>query len=348
VNPYATVSALFVALEVLAGLAVLCLGLRAWRGWRRHGGSAAGLETTEPRLQQLLVLGFVLAGVGVAGWPLLYLLFDSYVPQWPGVMCVQGVLRIGTGSDGAAGALPTLAGAMVVLKPLTVFAAGTWVVLHLLNRSTHAAPFTGPLLLALAGAGLVSLLDGATQATYLAVPKQEIFRSSGCCTADVARAADDFAAVSGVSARSGSGEAAGGLPAFLVLGGLLALGTGGLAWAGTSALARLGWTVPAVVGAGAFLFAGAEFLPRVVSPALLGLPFHECSYCLARHAPEVLVGVALAATATFAVGWAAVGRWCAPRGARELAARHARRLLLVALFGYLGVLAMTVTAMGTA
>ena len=57
-------------------------------------------------------------GLGLASWPLLYLLLQSYVPEWPDVMCIYGVTRVGAGSVGASRFLPGLVTALQVLKPL--------------------------------------------------------------------------------------------------------------------------------------------------------------------------------------------------------------------------------------
>src|SRR5262245_5357977 len=103
---------------LLAGL-VVGLGWSAWRGWRRvvTAEARAGLED---RGYLLFALALLLLVLNLASWPLFYLLLDSYVPQWPGVMCIYGVTRIGAGSDGLSHCLPGLLAALQLLKPLLV------------------------------------------------------------------------------------------------------------------------------------------------------------------------------------------------------------------------------------
>src|SRR5262249_43023551 len=138
-------------------------------------------KALEDRCYLLFLLAGLLLLLDVLSWPLFYLLLQSYVAEWPGVMCVYGVSRIGTGSIGAARFLPTLVTVLQAAKPVLVFLSGAWFVLYLLNRRTRTAPLTGRVLGLVLAAGLLALGDAAAELTSLAIPKKEEFLSGGCC-----------------------------------------------------------------------------------------------------------------------------------------------------------------------
>ena len=132
-------------IEAALGAATLVVAASAWRR-RRRGPADADVHLP-------ILLAATLAAVSLAGWPLFYFVLQGYVGRWPGVMCIQGVTRVGTGSEGAAGMLPTLVVIVEALRPAAVFATGGWLALHAANRRTRSAPFTGRVLAALAAAG---------------------------------------------------------------------------------------------------------------------------------------------------------------------------------------------------
>src|SRR5262245_40570263 len=177
-NRYA-VLAVFLALRglVLGALGLMCGAF----GWRRYH-AAPDRTTTENAGHLAFLLAVTLVLLGVASWPLLYLLLQSYVPEWPSAMCIYGVTQVGKGSMGPARHLPSLLLAMQVMKPLLVFAGGAWYVLYLLDRRTRTAPQLGRLFALLLPLGLLAIADAAADLTYTAIPKREEFLESGCCT----------------------------------------------------------------------------------------------------------------------------------------------------------------------
>ena len=94
VNAYAVLTAFVSLLQFAMGLLVITSSLG-----RRRVGTPVDVEN---RPYLLLLLSFLLLGLNLASWPLLYALLQSYVPSWPDVMCIYGVTRIGTGSVGSA------------------------------------------------------------------------------------------------------------------------------------------------------------------------------------------------------------------------------------------------------
>src|SRR5262249_18719433 len=106
----------------------------------------------------------------------------SYVPDFPGAMCIYGVTQIGTGSINASRYLPGLVKSLEVLKPALVFLSGAWFVLYLLNRQSRSAPLLRRVLVLLLAVGVVAMADATAEAAYLLIPKREEFLPSGCCT----------------------------------------------------------------------------------------------------------------------------------------------------------------------
>ena len=178
VNAYAVLTAFVSLLQFAIGLLVITSSLG-----RRRVGTPVDVEN---RPYLLLLLSFLLLGLNLASWPLLYALLQSYVPSWPDVMCIYGVTRIGTGSVGSARHLPWLLSTVQCTKPLLVFLGGGWFVLYLANRATQTAPLLPRLLSGLLPLGVVSVADALCVGTYLAIPKQEQSLSVGCCTSAIA------------------------------------------------------------------------------------------------------------------------------------------------------------------
>ena len=104
-NSYAILDASLSLLRLALALLAVGLGVTAWRTGR-HLLSTEGRQGLEDRSYLLALVGLLTLGLNLISWPLLYLLLQSYVPQWPGVMCVYGVTRIGTGSAGPSRFLP--------------------------------------------------------------------------------------------------------------------------------------------------------------------------------------------------------------------------------------------------
>ncbi|MBX9625509.1 MAG: hypothetical protein K2X82_17010 [Gemmataceae bacterium] len=323
-NSTAVLDAFLCALRLLAGAGVVGLGVLVLRRSGRPSPDAG----PDDRAYLLYLLAAVLVALDVLSWPFFYLLLQSYVPEWEGVMCVYGVTRIGTGSVGPSRFLPGLLAALEAGKPAVVFAAGTWAVLYAVNRPTRTAPLTPRVLLAAVVLGLVSVLDAAAEGAYLLIPKKDDFLSAGCCTA----------ALDGPTGPTGllAGSALGSAPP-LVLGGLFYAANAALCLA--LAVGRLRGAVPGflgltrlAIGAMAALAVSAVFLVDVAAPLLLRMPGHHCPYDLIPEAPGSVAAVAVYLLSSFCVGWAwVVGRFGTTPETAPFAGRQVGRLLGAAL-----------------
>jgi hypothetical protein len=332
-NAYGVLDCLVTLLRLGLGLALLVLGVSAWRLWARPASPEAR-TTLEDRSYLVIVLAVVLLGLNLASWPLFYLLLQSYVSEWRGVMCIYGVTQVGAGSRGVSRFLPGLLKALQVTKPALVFVSGTWLVLYLANRRTTTAPLTGRVLGALLGLGLLAVGDAAAEAAYLVIPKKEELPPAGCCTEafDSGTRAARFApaALVGENYRpwlSGAYWAVNlGMIAALIGVRRLIPSDRGLKW-----LAAL------VLGDLLALGISALFLIDIAAPVLLHLPYHHCPYDLLPKVPESVLGIALFLLGSFAVGWAGVAGWLADcPETRPFVRQQVGQLLFLGLFGYLG------------
>ena len=340
-NAYSVLAAFVGILELGLGAFVAILSARALR--RRRGGASPGEDLRESHLPLLLLAAGALLVVSVAAWPLLYLLLDSYVPQWEDVMCIQGVVRIGTGSAGPAGWMPLLVAALQVTKPLLVFAMGTALVVHLANRRTTTAPLSGRLLATLVAAGALAVLDAGVELAYLAIPKEDPSLSRGCCTLSAGGAETDAA-----QRGDASTEAARALRTRLLAGfGFAMLSMAGWTWyaarrsRGGPTHARRG-TLALFLAALATLPLGVIFLREVAAPAFLGLPEHHCAYCLVTSAPLGLLDIGLFLLGVFATCWACLLRWLAGVDeTQDFLPSRVASLLCTGLFGWMGAALLT-------
>ena len=274
----------------------------------------------------------------VASWPILYLLLQSYVREWPGVMCIYGVTRIGEGSAGISRFLPPLLAALQAMKPALVFLAGAWFVLYLLNRRTQTAPLTGRVLLVLLASALFGVVDATAEGAYLVIPKKEEAPTAGCCT----EAFDAGSGASRLLPETLANEAAGGrlYAAYYGVNLGMALALAGCAWP-RRGRPTPAWLAPLLAGAVLSILVNAVFLVEAAAPRLLHLPYHHCPYNLVPKAPESLVAAALFFGGAFSVGWACVAAWPGRRPETQpFLPEMVGGLLRLGFLGYLGSVVM--------
>lgn len=304
-NPFAIIDGFISIIRLCVGLYVVTSAVSSW-SLRRHQSTDLDLrEKAENRYYLLLMTATLLLVLNVVAWPVFYLLLQSYVHEWPGVMCIYGVTRIGEGSIGTSRYLPSLVSSLEIAKPAVVFLSGLWFVLHRINLKTYSAPLRNCILLVMAGAALLSIVDAGIEIAYLAIPKKEVFPSAGCCTGIIA----------------GADENARFLPqplvnldettlflAYYAFNTITFLAVS--AFRMSKSLRRSNVGLAALVGvAAATTTVNAAFVIDVMAPRLLAMPDHHCPYDLVPNAPESLIGVALFVMGAAGVGWAALATW---------------------------------------
>jgi hypothetical protein len=334
-NSYAVLTSFVAVLRLALGLLVFGLGLTAWHG-RKHSPTPDGRDARENRSYLVLLLAVLLMALNLVSWPLLYLLLQSYVPEWPGVMCVYGVTQIGTDSLGPARYLPDLLRFLQVSKPALVFLSGAWFVLYLLNRRTATGPLLNRLFVGLLPLGILAAAEAAAELAYLAIPKKEEFPPGGCCVEVINTSASRFLPPVLVSdaGRPWLVSAFFGVGLMLLVGLYMATRRRDTA-PGTRGIALL------LLGSLVGLATGAVFLVEIAAPTILHTPEHHCAYDLIPQAPEAVAAVILFVVGGFFLGWACVARWFGdcPETAPYLS-ETVRRLLRWSLAGFGVALAM--------
>ena len=99
-DAFSAVLGFIACVESVLGATAVALGIR---GVRAPPGPAE-----EVRRPLLALVAATLVVVALVSFPLHYLLLESWVPRWPGLVCVEGVRRIGTGTVGPSRWLPGL------------------------------------------------------------------------------------------------------------------------------------------------------------------------------------------------------------------------------------------------
>lgn len=327
---YVTLAGFLAALQLAAALWATAVGLRNLVA--RTTADDEAVERLESRTYLAGLLGYLLLGTSLASWFVLYLLLDSFVPQWKGAMCIYGVTQIGEGSHGIYHWLPRLVLAEQLLKPPLIFATGAALVLYRFYRRLCTRTLLPRVAATLLAAALLAALDAGTELAYLAIPKRESLPSSGCCS--VSTVMNERTPLPGPDKQQRLQVAYYGsqtLIAALVLQSVTA--SGGL----FGAKRMLALVTLATLGAGVSM----KFLMHVASPALLHLPYHHCIYDLVIGVPESGVALLLLFWGTCCVGWAgtvAVMGRC-PESSGELGG-EIRRWLCYSLLGYLGSMVM--------
>ncbi len=314
-DAFSVVVAFLALVEVALGVSLVAAATRSARA-----GSDESVAAANSRLA--LTAGTLLA-VAVVSCPLLYLLLESWVPRWPGIMCVEGVRRIGTASAGASGWLPSLLATLDLTKPAVVLIAGAWLILRRADALHRRTATTVAVIL-----GLVAMLDGAAQAAYVTIEKEAVPAVGGCCTilgpGETGSSATSFVAT----------HARAWFPVGSIAMGAAALALRRLAGAGRSRTVLVALLATTALVAVPF---GAAFLRDVAGPVALGLPLHRCAWCALAEAPETMAGTVLYGAAVLATAWASVARFASTGGDCTLESR----LLAVASFGFLGTGAMS-------
>ncbi len=299
-NGYTALAVFLSLLRVTLSIALVAAAVPAWRALSQHETDAV-----EHRVSLLVSLVIAVVVLNLISWPLLYVLLQSYVQQWPSVMCIYGVTQIGRGTTGLSQLLPVLLDILQILRPLLLFVSGTAAIVYLLNRQTATSALIRRVLCLLIATGALTTLDAGAELAYVAIPRTEVRITGGCCTSPL-EALERSDRLKPDSMISPSQQAA-------VFWSYYTLNVALIA--GLFALSFRKSVLPAGPNVSRFIdralgFAtvltlpvGYLFLHDVAAPGILGLPFHQCPYDLVSDAPESLIGVAASLLGTFSIWW---------------------------------------------
>jgi hypothetical protein len=304
INSYAVLIAFVAVLRLLAGILVVILSTLAWQTCRNKA-VVEQQSHAENQSYLLFLLALLLLVLNLVSWPLLYLLLQSYVPEWPGVMCIYGVLQVGKSSLGPSRFLPDLLVLLQLLKPLIVFIGGLWFVVYLINRRTRTASLLSRLFISLIPLGAFAAVDAGAELAYVAIPKKSEFPSSGCCTATTGSGGSPGLMPQAYFDRLGRSEM---YAAFYTINIGLVIALQAVA-SRSGGVPRASAMILLTVAGIATLAIDALFLVEIAAPTLLRLPYHHCPYDLIPEVPEAMVAVGLFLAGEFFLGWAAAARW---------------------------------------
>lgn len=291
VNPYSISSLAIDALSVLLAVGVIVTGLRLIGTNARPQILPGEVQTRFENCFYLVFwMGVVLLSIRLVMWPFFYFTLNSFVSEIEGAMCIFGVTKV----------IPTLTTILELLKPITFFMGGLWLVLYHLHRKTtvisrnEGGKVVLPLLLILAfisgGDAVGSIWLWIKMSPELAI---------SCCTVitDIPKRFTVLVpqAILGPTYQQAL------LPAYYG-GNLITI----------AVLARLFWEMRkgrplkffsmaglftiALVNGIVSLFAFVE----VLGPRLMGLSFHHCLYCLLGLVTDAPIFLGLLILGTFA------------------------------------------------
>ncbi|MGO9109662.1 MAG: hypothetical protein ACLP9L_10545 [Thermoguttaceae bacterium] len=297
INKYSVLS-LFVGSLSLALAAVLAITALWSAGRIRRGHGELDASRAEQSIHLATLVAIVSLAILVIGWPLLYAMLDSFVPEIPGAMCIYGVTKV----------MPAASALVQAARPALILLLGAWLLLESVRRQSGlpARRSRGMIALALF-AGLLAFSQG-TEIYYIV--KLDSLNEVSCCCSGGSSAKLQPAAYYLPWAQAGWANRA--VVSTLFFAGTPLLAVWLLVQAGRGprrsqrlACAESALLLAAAVGiASAALFAFSE----VLAPLLMRLPFHHCLYCLLFNgrAPDAPLIVANMAVGSFMAGWAAV------------------------------------------
>ena len=285
------------------GLAVASLmaGAALWTAWRIRSGRGERESSAAQRSVHLAALTAVICVVLLAiGWPLLYAMLNSFVPEVPGAMCIYGVTRV----------MPLASAVIQTAKPLLIFLLGAWLLLECVRRQSGRPPRRWGGMAALAVvAGLVAA--GHVAELYYVFNMNSLNEVS-CCSRCAERAASKLQSPAYYLpwAEPDPAQRA-------VLNGLFFVAVPLLAaWLFAQSRRRgtvhprlaIGQNLAILAVAAVLALASLREFSEVIAPLLMRSPFHHCFYCLISSSamPDASLIVANLAVGTFSAGWAAV------------------------------------------
>lgn len=134
--------------------------------------SARSLETKskfEQRGYLIFLLACVILSARMIAWPWFYFMLQSFVPEVPGAMCMFGVTQI----------LPFTVTFLQIIKPISFFIMGGWLLCYYVDKSTPTTPLARQNLFFLLMVCGVLLADSVTDVYY--VLRMKPLMSVSCC-----------------------------------------------------------------------------------------------------------------------------------------------------------------------
>ncbi|MGD2127203.1 MAG: hypothetical protein PVG99_14055 [Desulfobacteraceae bacterium] len=275
-------------LMIWAGILSLILVLR-WRA----AASVEEKSEVEKRSHLVLLVAVVVLGIRLLNWPLFYATLQSFVPDIDGGMCIFGVTQVKRITTGVS----------EIIKPLSFFLIGGWLLLHVLDQKTETSPLMGRKLLFLAFTAVVVIAESLLDIILMFKVAPGTLVS--CCTTvtDIlerpTRLVPQAALGPEYEAILGYGYYGSNIFLMVIVGIYLTRIRASSSPRRQTAVAGFLF-LWALLNAALFLLAQIE----VHAPKIMGLPFHHCLYCLWQYVPDTILMYLLFVLGTSAIGWA--------------------------------------------
>lgn len=256
-------------------------------------------NTFEQKGYLIFLLAWVALSFRMLSWPWFYVMLQSFVSEVPGAMCMFGVTQI----------LPTTVTFLQIIKPVSFFIMGAWLLCYYVDKSIPTAPLARKNLFFLLPVCGVLLVDSGADIYYVLRMKPLI--SVSCC----ATFFDGPLRPSAMIPQAIFGEhfqKSLFVGYYLINVLLIALLSISLSpkWPSLTSLPRKIIIYSQMV-------VGSVNIPVVlyscfenIAPTLMQLPLHHCIYCFLGKGivPDAPIMLGLFIIGTFAIGWMGILR----------------------------------------
>jgi uncharacterized membrane protein YiaA len=247
----------------------------------------------EKRSHLVLLVAVVVLGIRLFNWPLFYAALQSFVPDIDGAMCIFGVTQVKRITTGIS----------EIIKPVSFFLIGAWLLIHLLDQKTETSPLMGRKLLFLSFTALVVIAESLLDVILMFTIAPGTLVS--CCTTvtDIlerpTRLVPQAALGPQYEAVLGYGYYVSNILLMLIVGIYITRIRASSSTRRQTSVAGF-FFLWAILNAALFVLAQIE----VHAPKIMGLPFHHCLYCLWQYVPDTILMYLLFVLGTSGVGWA--------------------------------------------
>jgi len=277
-------------LMIWACILSLVLVLR-WRA----ASTVEDRSEVEKRSHLVFLVAVVVLGIRLFNWPLFYATLQSFVPDIDGAMCIFGVTQVKR----------IMTGTSEIIKPISFFLIGAWLLIHVLDQKTETSPLMGRKLLFLSFTAMVVIAESLMDVILMFTIAPGTLVS--CCTTvtDILERPTRLVPQAVLGTQYGTilgyGYYASNILLMVIVGIYLTRikASSSTRWQKSLAGFLFLW---AILNAALFIFAQIE----VHAPKIMGLPFHHCLYCLWQYVPDTILMYLLFVLGTSAIGWAFV------------------------------------------
>lgn len=326
INPFTLIALLTDSLSLIIILTIAISALCYFRQWK---GSDAPDEKAfaETRVYLSFILAFTALLLRVISWPLFYIMLQSLIPLVPGAMCIFGTTQV----------MPSLTGFLEIVKPITFFLIGGWLIFHRFELSLKTHHLITRSLIALLFVCTVAGVEAITELFFI-ISFSPPGLPVSCCTA-IADIEMPSVPLIPLPILAGQYHRLLSIAYHVVnvsLIGFIGYALARVWWKGDANRHRLlltVFTIAALINAGVSYIA----LKEAIGPRLMNLPDHNCLYCLLQYRPVFIIALCLFIVGTFSPAWAlSIDLLATPGDARSKSSQYVRTLLLCSFCSLLG------------